>query len=55
MPDESIQFEGFELDRRSGELRRGQEVTLLQEKPLQLLTALLEKPGQVILRDACST
>ncbi|MEE8586790.1 MAG: winged helix-turn-helix domain-containing protein [Acidobacteriota bacterium] len=51
MPDESIRFEGFELDLRSGELRRGQDVTLLQEKPLQLLTALLEKPGQVILRE----
>ncbi len=45
-------FGAFEANPEAGELRHhGQRVTL-QEKPFQLLLALLEQPGQVVTRDA---
>ena len=43
-----VRFDRFELDLRAGELRKGGIRTRLQEQPLQVLQALLEKPGQVV-------
>jgi eukaryotic-like serine/threonine-protein kinase len=45
----------FEADLSSGELRkRGQRVHL-QDKPFQLLSMLLERPGEVVTRDEVRT
>jgi Tol biopolymer transport system component/DNA-binding winged helix-turn-helix (wHTH) protein len=46
-----IRFSTFEVDLHTGELRqRGQKVKL-QEQPLQVLAALLERPGQMVTRE----
>src|SRR4051812_34038688 len=50
MPEESrsegvVRFGIFELDRRSGELRKAGVRISLQEQALQVLTSLLERPG----------
>ena len=43
---------GFELDVRTGELRKPKGKTVrLSEQPLRLLVALLERPGELVLRD----
>ncbi len=44
-------FGVFEADVQAGELRRNGNRVPLQEKPFQLLSALLERPGEVISRD----
>lgn len=41
----------FEVDLRSGELRRNGMKVKLQEQPLQVLTQLLEHPGEVVTRE----
>src|SRR6266567_7027781 len=46
-----IRFDRFELDLRAGELRNGGTRIRLQEQPLQILQALLEKPGEVVTRE----
>jgi DNA-binding winged helix-turn-helix (wHTH) protein len=46
-----IRFGEFELDLRAGELRRGEEKVRLQEQPYRILTMLLERPGEVVLRE----
>src|SRR5689334_19246067 len=47
-----VRFENFELDVRSGELRNPHGKTLrLSEQPLRILIALLERPGQLVLRE----
>jgi TolB-like protein/DNA-binding winged helix-turn-helix (wHTH) protein/Tfp pilus assembly protein PilF len=46
-----FRFGSFELDRRAGELRRHGIKVRLQEKPLRLLEALLEHPGQAVTRE----
>jgi DNA-binding winged helix-turn-helix (wHTH) protein len=43
-----VRFDLFELDLRAGELRKGGIRIRLQEQPLQVLQALLEKPGEVV-------
>jgi TolB-like protein/DNA-binding winged helix-turn-helix (wHTH) protein len=43
-----VRFDRFELDLRAGELRKGGIRIRLQEQPLQVLQALLEKPGELI-------
>jgi len=44
-------FGEFVVEARAGELfRRGKKVKL-QQQPLQVLLALLEKPGQVVTRE----
>lgn len=49
--DRLIRFAGFELDPQTGELRsRGSRVKL-QDQPLQILLAVLEKPGDVVTRE----
>jgi eukaryotic-like serine/threonine-protein kinase len=44
-------FGVFELDRRSGELRKAGARIRLQIQPLKVLTALLDEPGAVVTRD----
>src|ERR1700756_4001444 len=46
-----IRFSTFEVNLNTGELRqRGQKVKL-QEQPLQVLAALLERPGEMVSRE----
>jgi TolB-like protein/DNA-binding winged helix-turn-helix (wHTH) protein/Flp pilus assembly protein TadD len=45
------QFVDYELDLRSGEVRRKGFRVHLQDQPLQVLRALLERPGEVVTRD----
>jgi TolB-like protein/Flp pilus assembly protein TadD len=50
-PAAVVRFGPFELNVRAGELtRRGRKI-LLQEQPLQILLMLLERPGEVVLRE----
>jgi TolB-like protein/DNA-binding winged helix-turn-helix (wHTH) protein len=49
-PDRLIRFGVFELDPRAGELRSKGSRVKLQDQPLQILLALLEKPGQIVTR-----
>jgi DNA-binding winged helix-turn-helix (wHTH) protein len=47
----AIRFGIFEVDLRAGELRRNGSKVKLQEQPFQLLTTLLECPGEVVSRE----
>ena len=44
-------FGKFELDLRTGELRKQGVTVKLQEQPFQILAMLLERPGQVVTRE----
>ena len=44
-------FGVFEVDLRSGELRRNGIRVKLQEQPLQVLAELLDRPGEVVTRE----
>ena len=46
-----IRFGAFELDRRTGELRKNGLKVKLQEQPFQVLTELLTQPGEVVTRE----
>lgn len=46
-----LRFEGFEVDLRSGELRHNGEKIKLQQRPFQILAALLQRPGEVVTRE----
>src|SRR4029077_5739428 len=46
-----IRFGVFELDRRSGELRRKGAKIRLQEQPFQVLSLLVERSGEVVTRE----
>jgi Tol biopolymer transport system component/DNA-binding winged helix-turn-helix (wHTH) protein len=46
-----IAFDRFELDLRSGELRKDGRKIRLQSQPFQLLALLLENAGEVVTRD----
>ncbi|HEX4170240.1 MAG TPA: AAA family ATPase [Bryobacteraceae bacterium] len=47
-----VRFGGFELDVKAGELRRQGRTVRLQEKPLQLLMLLLDKPtSELVTRE----
>jgi len=46
-----VRFGTFELDVRSGELRRQGVRVKLQEQPLRILLMLLENPGQIVTRE----
>jgi TolB-like protein/tetratricopeptide (TPR) repeat protein len=50
-PSCPIRFGVFEVDVRSGELRKQGTRQRLQEQPLQILLLLLERPGEVVTRD----
>jgi DNA-binding winged helix-turn-helix (wHTH) protein len=46
-----VQFGPFELDRSEGELRKQGTRIRLQPKPMQILCALVERPGKIVTRD----
>jgi len=46
-----IRFGPFELDPRAGVLKKHGRRVRLQEQPLQILMALLERPGNLVTRD----
>jgi serine/threonine-protein kinase len=48
---ETVQFGPFELDRRSGHLYKSGIRVRLQDQPLQVLTILLERPGEMVTRE----
>lgn len=48
---ETVRFGVFELDLRAGELRKQGIRIRLQDQPLLILQALLERPGEVVTRE----
>src|SRR3984893_9876401 len=46
-----LRFGVFELDLRSGELRKHGLLVRLQEQPFQVLTMLVENSGEVVTRE----
>ena len=46
-----LRFGVFELDLRAGELRKHGLLVRLQEQPFQVLTMLLEHPGELVTRE----
>lgn len=54
-PNSLIRFGVFEVDPRTGELRSKGSRVKLQDQPLQILLALLEKPGEVVTREELRT
>jgi len=46
-----VRFATFEVDLRAGELRKGGLKLKLSGQPFQVLTILLERPGQVVTRE----
>ena len=49
--EQTVRFGVFEVDLRSGELRKAGVKIKLQEQPFKVLTALLEHPGEVVTRE----
>src|SRR5258708_1191260 len=47
-PPIALRFGLFELDLQAGELRKSGVKIKLQEQPLQVLIALLQRPGEVV-------
>jgi TolB-like protein/Tfp pilus assembly protein PilF len=47
----TIRFGAFELDLRTGELRKAGRKVRIQEQPLCVLVALLDRPGELVTRD----
>jgi TolB-like protein/DNA-binding winged helix-turn-helix (wHTH) protein/Tfp pilus assembly protein PilF len=50
-PPNVVRFGVFELELQSGRLRKHGLKVKLQEKPFQVLTLLLERPGEVVTRE----
>jgi DNA-binding winged helix-turn-helix (wHTH) protein len=50
-PRKRFRFGIFEADPRTGELTKSGKRVRLQEQPFQLLTMLLEKPGELVVRE----
>src|SRR5580704_7543820 len=46
-----LRFGVFEVDLRAGELRKQGVRVKLQEQPFHVLTALLQRPGEVVTRE----
>src|SRR5467141_1878650 len=46
-----LRFGVFEVELRSGELRKQGARIKLQEQPFQVLTVLLQRPGEVVTRE----
>ena len=46
-----IRFSTFEVNLHTGELRQQGQKVKLQEQPFQVLTALLERPGEIVTRE----
>jgi DNA-binding winged helix-turn-helix (wHTH) protein/tetratricopeptide (TPR) repeat protein len=51
-PGRIVRFGRFELDVRTGELRKEGRKARLQEQPFRILLLLLQEPGEVVTRDA---
>src|SRR6266705_2849580 len=49
-PQPAVRFGSFEVNPRTGELRKQGLHIKLHEKPFQVLLALLEHPGEVVTR-----
>src|SRR5271166_5673301 len=49
--DGTARFAGFELDLRTGELRKNGRRVRLQAQPLRALRVLLEHPGELVTRE----
>ena len=49
--DRTIRFGAFDVDSRSGELRKAGTRIRLQAQPFKVLLALLERPGELVSRD----
>ena len=47
----TVRFSVFEVELRTGELRRNGVKMKLQNQPFQILSMLLERPGEIITRD----
>src|SRR5215467_2258195 len=47
-----VRFSGFEFDRSSRELRKGQTRLKVPEQSLEILAMLLEHPGELVTREA---
>src|SRR6266481_5140999 len=46
-----VRFGTFEVNFQTGELRHAGKKVKLQEQPFQVLTALLERPGEIVTRE----
>jgi TolB-like protein/DNA-binding winged helix-turn-helix (wHTH) protein/Flp pilus assembly protein TadD len=46
-----VRFAAFEVDLRSGELRKSGVRLKLQDQPFQILALLLERPGEIVTRE----
>src|SRR5437016_3702400 len=46
-----LQFGVFEIDCATGELRKGGIKIKLQDQPFQVVSALLDRPGQIVTRE----
>ncbi len=51
LSDAMLRFGTYEVDLRAGELRKSGVKIKIQEKPFQILAALLERPGEVVTRE----
>jgi DNA-binding winged helix-turn-helix (wHTH) protein len=50
-PSRVVHFGVFEVDLRTGELRKGGLKIRLQDQPFQVLATLLEQPGEIVTRE----
>src|SRR5712671_7972665 len=50
-PRAILRFGVFEVDVRAGELRKQGMRIKLQEQPFQILTVLLQQPGEIVTRE----
>ncbi len=46
-----FRFGAFEVDLRTGEVRKHGLRVRLQDQPLQVLAALIERPGEIVTRE----
>src|SRR5215475_2183392 len=51
VPPPVVRFSVFEVDRRSGELRKRGVRVRLRDQAFQVLVCLLERPGEVVTRE----
>ncbi|HTF45669.1 MAG TPA: winged helix-turn-helix domain-containing protein, partial [Terriglobales bacterium] len=51
MSDRTFQFGAYEVDQRSGELRKHGVKIRIQEQPFQILVLLLDRPGEIVGRE----
>ena len=48
---QKVRFGVFELDLATGELRKAGTKVKLQDQPFQILSALLDRPGEIVSRE----